>query len=94
MVYYVRENKMRKLKLYLDTSVLNFALSEEAALVIQKKATTDLLDEIQQGKHEGYISEQVLVEINRAPKPKAALLNNLVLLGYKAIEIISPQEVI
>lgn len=74
----VGRDKMKKLKLYLDTSVLNFALSEESSLVIQKKVTTDLIDEIQQEKYEGYISEQVLVEINRAPKPKAGLLNNLV----------------
>lgn len=69
---------MKKLRIYLDTSVLNFALSEDPSLKILKKATTDLLDDIKQGKYEGYISEQVLVEINRAPKAKAESLNNLV----------------
>ncbi|HLG29109.1 MAG TPA: PIN domain-containing protein [Candidatus Brocadiales bacterium] len=69
---------MKKLRIYLDTSVLNFALSEDPSLKIQKKATIDLLDDIKQGKYEGYISEQVLVEINRAPKAKAESLNNLV----------------
>ncbi|MFH1772424.1 MAG: PIN domain nuclease [Candidatus Omnitrophota bacterium] len=69
---------MKKLKLYLDTSVLNFALTDKLELSLQKKATVDLLDEIKQGKYEGYVSEQVLIEIARAPQEKTKRLNQLV----------------
>jgi len=41
---------MRKIKLYLDTSVLNFALTDKPELSLQKKATIDLLDAIKQGR--------------------------------------------
>jgi predicted nucleic acid-binding protein len=68
---------MKKSKLYIDTSVLNFALTNEESLVVYKKATLDLLEEIQRGKYEIYISDLVLVEINRAPRPKAELLKGL-----------------
>jgi len=84
--YTIGENNMKKLKLYLDTSVLNFALADDQALAIQKKATTDLLDEIKKGKYEAYISEQVIVEVTRAPEPKRKQLNDIInKLGLKSL---------
>lgn len=78
MYTYTGVDTMIKLKLYLDTSVLNFALTDESSLIIQKKATMDLLDEIKHGKYEAFISEQVIVEIKRAPEFKRGLLNDLI----------------
>lgn len=68
---------MRKLNLYLDTSVLNFALAEEPSLALHQKATQYLLKEIEEEKHEAFISELVLAEINKAPKDKAESLKRL-----------------
>ena len=69
---------MKKLKLYLDTSVLNFALSHNPSLEVHKKATVDLLGQIQDGTYEGFISDQVIAEINRAPTQIAESLTELV----------------
>lgn len=71
-------NRMKRLRVYLDTSVLNFALAKEPSLATQKKATLDLLTQIRKKKYEGYISEIVITEIDRASKVKAKLLNDLV----------------
>jgi len=76
----MRYNKpaMKKLKFYLDTSVLNFALTDKPELALQKKATVDLLDEIRQSKYEGCISDQVFIEIERASPPEIEALKNLI----------------
>lgn len=67
-----------KLKLYLDTSVLNFALTDRSELTLQRKATVDLLEQIKHGECEGYISELVIVEIERATPAESAALKNLI----------------
>ena len=59
---------MKHYRCYLDTSVLNFALADN----IQEKQyiTLKYLYEIEYGGCDGFISELVLQEINRAPENK------------------------
>lgn len=81
----------KRLKLYFDTSVFNFAFADDAP---DKKAMTlKLIEEIKAGKYEVYISTIVLREIKEAPTEKEVVGTNL-LLGYKELEIYSPMEVI
>ena len=55
---------MKKIKLYLDTSIINFALAEDIG-DSDKKATLKLCQEINAGKYEAFISEIVVREIVR-----------------------------
>ena len=75
---------MRKLKLYLDTSVLNFAIATDAPN--ERETTLKLLEEVKQGKHEVFISGVVADEINRAPEPVATKLKE-VLVKLNAVEL-------
>lgn len=61
-------------KLYLDTSIFNFAIATD--VISEKEATLKLFDEFKKRKYEAYISEIVLREINRAPQIKATALKN------------------
>lgn len=54
---------MKKQKIYLDTSIINFAIADDVSND-DKEATKRLCDEINQGKYEAFISEVVLREIN------------------------------
>jgi rRNA-processing protein FCF1 len=54
---------MRKLRVYLDTSIINFAIAEDIPIE-NKERTLTLCDEINKGKYEGFISEVVLREVN------------------------------
>lgn len=56
-------------KLYLDTSVINFAVSIQD-VAKEKQATLQLLDQIKQGKFEGFISGVVVDEIMKASSEK------------------------
>lgn len=67
---------MKKLKLYFDTSIFNFAIADDVPN--EKRVTLRLLDEVKRGKHEVFISEVVIREINRAPHEKAIRLRDLV----------------
>ena len=69
---------MKKLKLYLDTSVFNFALSDRVGDENAKLTTEILLQKIKQGIYEGYISERIMVEIGKAPEAKRLALLNLI----------------
>ena len=55
---------IKKTKLYLDTSIINFALADDIGLS-DKKVTLKLCEDIKLGKIEAYISEIVLREIVR-----------------------------
>lgn len=57
---------MRKLRLYLETSIFNFAFAEESPK--EREVTLKLFEKLDQ--YEPYISEIVIVEINRAPQKK------------------------
>jgi len=67
---------MKKLKLYLETSVWNFLLAEDAP---EKRAATELLfREIDKEKYSIFISSVVGQEIGRASKPKRQLLASMI----------------
>lgn len=59
---------MRKLKLYLDTSVWNFFFADDAPE--KRDVTKEFFDLIQRGYYEVYISDVVLDEIRDAPETK------------------------
>lgn len=81
---------MRKLKLYLDTSVWNFYYANDA----QEKmdVTKRFFGEIKSGKYEIYISELVIAEINGAKVEKQNSLKCLIE-EYKPFELKSNSEV-
>lgn len=72
-------------KIYFDTSVFNFAVSEDVPE--EREITLKLLDEAQSGKYEIFISEVVIREINRAPQEKAVKLRD-------CVKKINPEELI
>jgi predicted nucleic acid-binding protein len=53
---------MRKLGLYLDTSVISFALSEDIS-DDNRNVTLKLIEEINKSKYEGFISDVVIREL-------------------------------
>ncbi len=53
---------MRKLALYLDTSVISFALSEDIS-DDDRGITPKLIEEINKGRYEGFISDVVIREL-------------------------------
>jgi len=53
---------MRKLALYLDTSVISFALSEDIS-DDDRNITLKLIEEINRGRYEGFISDVVIREL-------------------------------
>ena len=67
---------MKKLKLYLDTSVLSFAIATDVPA--ERQITLKLFEEVNQGKHEVFISDVVIKEINRAPEPILTSLKALI----------------
>ncbi|MDH5684178.1 MAG: PIN domain nuclease, partial [candidate division WOR-3 bacterium] len=54
---------MKKLKLYLETSVWNFLLADDTPEL--QDITLKLFNEIAAGKYEIFISDLVITEINR-----------------------------
>ena len=67
---------MRKLKLYLDTSVWNFFFADDAPE--KKDITKRFFASIKEGIYEIFISEVVIMEINDAPESKRKILFDLV----------------
>ncbi len=59
---------MKKLKMYLETSVLNFIFAEDSPEKME--ATKRLFEEIKQGKFEPYVSAVVIQEIENASEKK------------------------
>jgi predicted nucleic acid-binding protein len=53
---------MRKLALYLDTSVISFALSQDIS-DDDRNITLKLIEEINKGRYEGFISDVVIREL-------------------------------
>ena len=70
------EKTMRKLKLYLDTSVWNFYFADDAPE--KRDVTKDFIDLVRQEQYEVFISAVVVKEINDAPEPKRAQLVGLI----------------
>jgi predicted nucleic acid-binding protein len=69
---------MHKLKIYIDTSVFNFALTDKPELILQKRSTLDLFSAIKDGRYEAFISDAVTAEINNAPQDIAVKLRDKV----------------
>ncbi len=67
---------MRKLKLYLDTSVWNFYFADDAPE--KKEITLTFFAKIKQGEYEVFISDAVIEEINKADDEKKAMLLKLI----------------
>ena len=65
---------MKKLKIYLDTSILNFVFDEESPM--ERKITNKLFEQIHE--YDPYISDIVLEEINRCPEPRKKKMVNLI----------------
>ena len=66
----------KKLKLYFDTSIFNFALSDDVPK--EKEVTLKLFDEVRKSKYEVYVSEVVIREANRASEEKVKSLIDLI----------------
>ncbi len=67
---------MRKLKLYLDTSIWNFFFADDAPE--KRDITKKFFDSIKENIYEIFISEAVIREINDASPPKRKILFDLV----------------
>ena len=79
---------MKKLKLYFDTSIFNFALSDDVPE--ERDVTLKLLNEVRSSRYEVYISEVVVIEVNRASREKAKSLTELI--DEIAVEELSVDE--
>jgi predicted nucleic acid-binding protein len=67
---------MRKLKLYIETSVWNFFFAGDAPEKMD--ITKEFFDSVQKGFYEVYVSGVVLREVNNAPKDKKDRLIRLI----------------
>ena len=66
---------MRKLRVYLETTLFNFFFDTERDA---HAATVKLFEEIAAGKYEPFTSEAVLVELRKAPEEKRMKMLNLI----------------
>lgn len=67
---------MKKLQLYLETSVWNFYYADDAPE--KKDITMSFFERIKQGEYEIFISDAVIMEIAKATTDKELLLLNLI----------------
>ena len=67
---------MKKLNLYLDTSIYNFVIADDVPR--EREVTLKLFKEIKSGKYNVFISDVVIREINNAPEEIAVKLRNLI----------------
>jgi len=67
---------VKKLKLYFDTTIFNFAFADDAPQ--EKQVTLELLEAVRKGLYEVYLSDVVLREIAEAPEEKARRLMSLI----------------
>lgn len=67
---------MRRLKLYLETSVWNFYFADDAPE--KKEITHAFFTRIKNGSYDIHISDVVLEEIGKAPEAKRTLLLNII----------------
>jgi len=62
------ELKLRKLRIYLDTSVISNLIADDAPKMMEYSLR--LWDEIKEGLYDVYISNIVITEIDACPQPK------------------------
>ncbi len=67
---------MKKLKLYLETSVWNFYFADDAPE--KKEATRQFFEQVERGEYEIFISDMVFREIARATEEKRTALTELI----------------
>ena len=67
---------MKKLQLYLETSVWNFVFADDAPE--KKEITLKFFDKIKKGEYEIFISDVVIEEIGRASGEKRSLILNVI----------------
>jgi predicted nucleic acid-binding protein len=64
---------MKKLAIYLDTSVLNFLFADDAPE--KRDITREFFEQLKEKKHDAYVSDVVVDEISKAdPDKRDALL--------------------
>lgn len=82
---------MRKLKIYLDTSVISHL--EQNDVPEKMEQTRKLWKILQTGKYEVIISDLVLAEINECKEPKGSILKEyLAQINYKRVDITEEAE--
>ncbi len=67
---------MKRLKLYLETSVWNFFFADDAPE--KKEITHAFFSRVKNGSYDIYISDVVLEEVSKAPDAKRSLLVDLI----------------
>jgi len=68
-----QEEWLKKIRYYLDTTMFNFAFAEDATE--KRELTIKFFEQLPNGAHGLYISEEVIREISRAPEPRRFLLD-------------------
>lgn len=82
---------MRTLRVYLDTSIPNFLLAEDAPEY--RRATEQLRDEVTAGRFDPYVSEVVLTELQDAPPELGRRLQDALLaFGPEVLEVLPQAE--
>ncbi|MBI5789162.1 MAG: type II toxin-antitoxin system VapC family toxin [Candidatus Schekmanbacteria bacterium] len=67
---------MKKLQLYFETSVFNFAFADD--VIEEREITLTLFEQVKQNRYDVFISDIVTREILNAPKEKADQLLELI----------------
>ncbi|MHC9539734.1 MAG: PIN domain nuclease [Vulcanimicrobiota bacterium] len=67
---------MKKLRIYIETSVINFYFAEDVPS--DRKATETLFEEIKSAKYQSYTSLAVIEEINRSPEKEKKQMLDLI----------------
>ena len=82
---------MRKLKIYLDTSVISYLDQSDSQEKMEQ--TRKLWKILQIGKYDVVISDLVLIEINECKEPKRSILKEyLAQINYKRVNITEETE--
>lgn len=77
---------MKKLKIYLDTSVLSYLQQEDT--LNEMNITLELWDKIKMGKYNVNISDAVLLELYECPQPKQDfLLSQLENVNFTVLDV-------
>lgn len=80
---------MKKLKVYLDTSVISYLLQDDAPE--RMKDTLALWEQFEAGKYDVYLSQVTLDEVGKCAEPKRAMLFAMLSkINYTLLEI-SPE---
>ncbi len=82
---------MKRLQLYLETSVWNFYFADDAPE--KKEITLIFFDKIKQGEYEIFISETVIKEIGKADSNKRQLLLEIIK-KYRPKELVINEKVL